>query len=244
MKGLVQIGAQAVAIAGLALGQTTTAGQGPITPVTQTASISGIVKSSATNAPLVGNTVTAYRTAPQTPVYRSQTTTASDGGFTLASLPAGTYRICVDGTKDVHLDPCTWATAAPTVTVTDGQHTTGSVVALSKGTTLSIQVNYPQKLLQAMPGDPGPGHIFLALLPQTSAPIPIPLVQSDATTLKQQIVIPPDTSFRVLACSKEVTLTDPSQKAVADSGGSFTVSIPSAATQPTPIILQVTGRKP
>jgi hypothetical protein len=243
MKG---IATGVLALVGLAsgFGQTGTGGQGPITPLTQTASISGTVKSSATNGPLAGNTVTAYRTAPQTPVYRSQTTTAADGSFTVASLPAGTYRICVDGTKDVHLDPCTWAANPTTVTVTDGQHAAGNVVPLAKGTTLTVQVNDPQKFLQARTGDPGPGHIFLALLPPKSAPIPIPLVQSDATTMKQQIVIPPDTSFQVLVYSKEVSLMDPTQRAVADTGGAFTVSIPSAAAQSAPIVLQVTGRKP
>src|SRR5579885_1937086 len=86
----------------------------------------------------------------------------------------------------------------PLPSVTDGQHAAGNVVPLAKGTTLTVQVNDPQKFLQARTGDPGPGHIFLALLPPKSAPIPIPLVQSDATTMKQQIVIPPDTSFQVL----------------------------------------------
>ncbi len=228
--------------AGICFGQN--GGQGPITPLVQTASISGILKSAATNNPLAGNMVTAYRVSPQTPVYRAQTTTGVDGSFQLASLPAGTYRICADGTKDTHLDPCTWADTPQTVTVADGQQSAANVVAIAKGTTLVVQINDPQKFLQARAGDPGPGHIFLALLPPKSAPIPIAVVQSDATTLRQQIVIPADTSFKVLVYSKEVSLTDPGQKPVPDAGGSFTISIPSTATQPPPIILQVTGRKP
>ena len=83
-----------------------------------------------------------------------------------------------------------------------------------------------------------------ALLPQKSAPMPIPPEETACETMKQQVVIPPDTAFTVLVYSKEVTLTDPGLKAVADAGGSFTVSVRSAAAQPAPFVLQVTGRKP
>jgi hypothetical protein len=241
MKNIVVIIVAAASISVPALGQTGNGGQGPIIPVTQTAGISGMLKSGATNAALSGETVTVYRSS--TPVYRAQTTTGIDGSFTIPSLPSGTYRICVDATKDQHLDPCSWNDNPPSITVADGQASAGNVITVAKGAKLTITVVDPHQYLQARTGDLGPGHVFLALVTSKGAPIPIPLVQMSGNTLQQQLVIPADTSFQVLAFSKEVTLADPNQKPVPASGGIFSVSVSSNASQTAPVILQVTGRR-
>jgi hypothetical protein len=229
-----------VLAAGLAA-QSTNFGQGPITPAVATASISGSLKSSATLGALHGNTITAYRTSPQSPVYRVVGQSAADGTFQISGLPAGTYALCVDGTKDTHLDPCSWGGTPVSVTVADGQKVTGVSLSLIKGVTLKVNINDSGQFLKQRAGEIGPPQVFVAVLPPKGAPAP--LSPSDTGNGRQfQMVVPGDTPLTVLVYSKEVTLTDGNQKGVPAAGGTTSVTVASSAASPAPLVFQVTGR--
>jgi hypothetical protein len=114
-------------------------GQGPVTPLTQTAVIAGTVVSETKDARLSGAIVTAYRRSPETPVYRSQSTTDANGAFSLGSLPAGTYNICVQVPGSNYLDPCTWTTSPTSVVVADGKTVGGNTIRLISGGILKVR---------------------------------------------------------------------------------------------------------
>jgi hypothetical protein len=217
-------------------------GQGPITPTVATATVSGAVKSSANLAALSGATITALRTSPQFPLYRVQAQSAANGTFQITGMPAGTYALCVDATKDIHLDPCAWSGTPATVTVADGQNVTGVSLSLIKGSTLQVNINDPGQFLQIRPGEIGPPHVLVAVMPQKGPPVPLGMVSATATGQQYQVVIPGNTAYTLLVYSKEVYLTDSSQKAVPATGGTATVTVPSSAASPVPVVYQVTGR--
>jgi hypothetical protein len=74
---------------------------------------------------------------------------ASDpsGAFSVGNLPPGQYIACAEAPIQGLLDPCLWATSAPTFTVTAGQSTSAVNVVLARGAILPIHIDDPMALL-------------------------------------------------------------------------------------------------
>ncbi len=218
--------------------------QASMAAVTQTAIISGTVLSDATGAPLGGAIVTAYRKKPQTPLYLSQGRADAKGAFSLASLPAGTYSLCVQAPSGAYLDPCSWSDTPTSVTIADGQTSSGNTIRIQAAATLHVRVDDPGQSLKQQSNGAGRAHVLVLLIKSDGMAIPMPLTTSDATGLDHQLAVPFDTKLKILMYSKEAKMNDPDQKPVAAQGSPCDVTIPSNGPQSIEVKFTVTGRNP
>jgi hypothetical protein len=76
----------------------------------------------------------------------------SSGAFSVRNLPPGQYIACAEAPTQGLLDPCLWASSAPTFTVTTGQSTTAVNVVLARGAILPIHIDDPMALLTPAAG--------------------------------------------------------------------------------------------
>jgi hypothetical protein len=77
------------------------------------------------------------------------TTSKTDAnGRYFASVPPGSYVVCVYDPAPKLLNPCTWSTQAPAFETSNSQAVVTRDVVLAKGAVLSVWVDDPQKLLK------------------------------------------------------------------------------------------------
>jgi len=140
----------------------------------QTGQISGKVVED-TGLPISGATVYYYNLGPAglasshgnpasgaAVTVRSSVQSGADGGFLIADLPVGTYRLCAAGVTQTHLPTCQWTAAPIEMTVAQGQSVTGANFVVVNGTLLDFNVQ-----------DPGGLVVDLADLPTVNGRIPI-----------------------------------------------------------------------
>jgi hypothetical protein len=82
------------------------------------------------------------RVVGQTP-FDHQFASKGDGSFSLASVPAGKYEICVEAPQENVVDPCVWSLLPQTVTVSGSAPVTGVAVQVQTGYRLQIRSTTP-----------------------------------------------------------------------------------------------------
>jgi hypothetical protein len=72
---------------------------------------------------------------------------SSQGLFSVGALSPGEYIVCAEVSTPGLLDPCHWATSAPTVTVAAGETTAGVTVTMAVGAVVPIHIGDPLAML-------------------------------------------------------------------------------------------------
>ncbi|HUO27904.1 MAG TPA: carboxypeptidase-like regulatory domain-containing protein [Bryobacteraceae bacterium] len=182
--------------------------------------------------------------APGEAVVRGATTTAADGTFAVASLPAGDYLLCADVPSTAYLDPCRW-TQPVRVALSAGGIST-QTVALALGVFLRVRVNDPAGLLpKVIDGPWTPRKLLVGVSYANGAYQGATKTGVDSAGSDYQLVIPASTPFHLWLFSRDVTLVDAAGSAVDVSGSqipfqaapgqdqvfTYTVSGPAAAVR-------------
>jgi hypothetical protein len=150
--------------------------------------------------------------------------TAANGVFTIANLPAGTYTLCGRPKSPGYLDPCTWSTDPPKVSVTAGQATANTKLVLAKGAVIDVRVNDPLQVLgaAALPNATGALVLLEAMTPR--GPLePLVISAKDTLGTDYQTTIPFNTQTAIAVTGNQVKLTDSAGIVINLGGPSITV---------------------
>jgi hypothetical protein len=165
--------------------------------------------------------------------------TAADGAFNITNLAPGIYTLCGRPKSRGYLDPCTWSTDPPKVSVTAGQATANTKLVLSKGAVIDVRVNDPLRALGAitLPNAAGPLVLLEAMTPR--GPLePLVMATKDALGIVYQTTIPFSTPTAISVTGNQVKITDSAGKVINLGGPSITVQR-GPNDPPTAITLQV-----
>jgi hypothetical protein len=166
-------------------------------------------------------------------------TVDGNGAFHADGLAPGQYIACAETTSPGYLDPCHWATSAPTFTVIAGQTTSGISIVMPKGSVLHIHVDDPQQLLKPVTGPVDLDFQIHVVTPKGLHYI-APLQSSTAVARDHAITVPFSTPVNLRVLAAHFTVNDQTGKSFAAQGA--TVNAP-AGTTPATIALTVTGKK-
>jgi hypothetical protein len=181
-------------------------------------SIQGTVTDARTNKPVSGVLVIARAMPGSSTVQTAKT--AVDGGFLLSDLPASTYSLCMKRVEDAYLDPCEWGQKATSVTLAQGQKSSGTRLALTTGSLVKIRIDDTDQLLfkkskagflpDLSVGIFGPNGIFY----------PAHMVNRDIRGIDLQIAVPFNTPLSLSVNSRAATLVDSAGSTLAKGGAS------------------------
>jgi hypothetical protein len=208
-----------------------------------TGGIQGQVTLSNNKAPLAGATVTAYRISPAPKVSATATTTAN-GSFAVSGLATGQYGICVMSANSSLVDPCNWLDLQTTVSVANGNTSSGVTISIQTSSPLTVRVNDAAQYLSQMPTDPAPPHVLVGAFDSKNKFHPAVEIQKDSSGISYQLTIPNDLPVRMLVYSGQVQLTNAqkSNAAVPAQGFSQMVVQPSNQPQLPTFTFSATGR--
>jgi hypothetical protein len=182
-----------------------------------------------------GNPVTdAIVTANAGTVEASGAKTTSDGGFHLAGLAPGSFRICVQAPGTTLLNPCDWPSLIPTiVNLVDGQSLSLPSIKLQSGYPLQIRVNDAVGAMAANEGKKSGAHLLVGLWLNTGLFMPLSTLTIDPKGRYYGLVIPFATPLQLTLWSKDFVLSSASGQG---SGGSFslTLNVPPGGTVAAP----------
>ena len=180
----------------------------------QTSKLQGVVNDDSGNSPS-GIYVVATLLSPSD--HRTfTTTTAANGAYSLANLPAGNYSICVQAPGGGHLNNCHWG-APVNVTLAAAQTLTRNL-SVTQGALFQLRLADPNKLIS--PTDDLMVGVFL---PQGFTPMR--LAASDPTGRSYDLAVPLKTSIRLNIISTHLQIADDKAKGLGSAN-----SITSAAT--------------
>jgi hypothetical protein len=214
---------------GMLLGMSASFGQSP--------SLTGQLQGSVTTSsgkPVAGAKI-AIRVRPSMigesfQVFNADTTTASDGTFSVSAVPKGKYAICAYTTGMNLLDICAWE-SEPTVTVAGGQAVVAPAIVLKPSVDLVVQVNDPSGLIVPQ-GTTPTGQLRIAIRSPLGAIVPVPLASSTGTQVNYRLAVPPDTDLDLIVFSHGFNLSTQAGTAVPnDTAAVQQINIPASAGQ-------------
>jgi hypothetical protein len=205
------------------------------------ASIQGTVTDAARNKPVPGAAVSAIR-AGLPPFIRAVRTNLS-GSFTISSLPAGAYKLCVQVPGTVYLATCAWNTAAPALTLAAGQASTGNVLRIASGSFLNVRIQDTAGLAAQKLASGYLPNITIGVTGPTGLFLPARLLFRDGTGASYQVAVPFDTSLRLTVSSAHLRLADTNGGVPQNAAMQPFVYSSTAATPPR-FTYTVTGRQP
>ncbi|MBY0507040.1 MAG: hypothetical protein K2X03_24195 [Bryobacteraceae bacterium] len=187
--------------------------------------------------------VTAMRTNPATPLAMASIALAKDGSFSLTSLPAGTYQICLTSAEGDFVDPCVWGLAPPTAVVGVNQKLAAQRYSLVKGARLKVRLDDPNGFLQARTGDAAPPHVLIGVINSIGALLPLTPSQTSRTGIDYEMVVPIGSPLKYAVFSQTAAIQDDSRQAIPAAGLFRDLVVPAGPAAAPAIRLIVSGRK-
>ena len=156
-------------------------------------------------------------------------TVDSHGRFT-AFLPPGNYVACGQTKTQGFLDPCHFASSAPTFTVVKGQIVSGVKVVLAQGAVLPIHIADPNGLLTAVTGSVA-SDCRVQMVTSKGYRYEAVVQAQSATGRDYAITVPFGASVTLQVISPNLTVNDGSSGAPVSAAGK-SVAAPIAASAP------------
>jgi len=169
----------------------------------------------------------------------ASTVTNSQGQFA-AFLPPGNYVACAASSTQGNLDPCHWATSAPTFTVSKSQVVSGVKVAMAAGAVLTIQINDPNQLLAPVSGPTSP-DCRVQVVTGKGRRYEAAIANSTSTGRNHVITVPFGSTYTIQVISPSLAINDSSGKPATSAGASLTTP---ANGNPPVVSFAVSGAKP
>ena len=176
--------------------------------------------------------------------FRANTITGTDGSFTFTGVPAGTFTICVQVPGSVYLNPCTWASSVPSVTLTVGQRASAGIIRLDEGRLLKVRLNDASRVLQADEGKVPGAKVMIGVWTLEGLFVPMRVRTQGATGRDLEIPVPVGRLLQLSVSSKHFDLRDEDNAAI-DATQGVSLPVQASATAASRIYtFNVTGRRP
>ncbi len=144
---------------------------------------------------------------PFTP-FTATAASGADGSFTMAGLPAGTYRLCAEHRAAGMLNPCLWSDEPILAAVAEGQTTQGRDIRMAKGAVLTVRLNDPRGLLSRYLGKTPGAHILVGIGRGTAPFMAATPSAADDTGRELTLLVPVDTPLQASVFSSFFSLAD------------------------------------
>jgi hypothetical protein len=175
--------------------------------------------------------------------FQANTLTGADGSFSFTGVPVGAFTICVQVPGSAYLNPCTWSSTAPTVTLTAGRGASTGRIRLDEGQLLKVKLNDANRVLQADEGRVPGAQVLIGIWTPTGLFIPMRVRTKGATSRNLEIPIPIGRPLQLSVTSGYFDLTD-ENNAKLDATGGVSLPVQASATAALRVYtFNVAGRK-
>jgi hypothetical protein len=160
-------------------------------------------------------------------------TSATDGTFTLTSIPAGTFVICAQLPGSDFLNPCLWSSTSPKTVVNGGQTVNLPVIQLRKGAHFRVSLNDDDGALAANHAKTPGADLLIGIWSPSGQFVRLPALTKDASGWELDLAVPYDTPLPFHLNSKYFSLAAEGGASVdAVQGLKMTIKIPAGTTVP------------
>jgi hypothetical protein len=154
----------------------------------------------------------------------------SQGIYSVSGLSAGQYVVCAEVSTPGLLDPCHWATSAPSVTVASGETTAGVTVTMAAGAVVPIHIGDPLALLTPISESQTNFDLQVHAITSKGLHYIATTQGSSATGRDLAITIPFGVAITLQVRSLHLIVNDQTGNPVASAGAS--ISVPSGTAPP------------
>jgi len=171
-------------------------------------SLGGRVVDAQTGDAVAGATVLAIRDTSEPvkggPEFQTATTT-DDGSYSIADLPNGSYRICVQSAE--HLDPCAGRPEAYVRTQIGGKSASLNL-SLQKAAVIRVSVEDPSANLQAKEGKQEGAHLLIGIVDESGLFQTFTLASTSPTHRVYEGRVRPGSSARLIVHAEQFSLAN------------------------------------
>lgn len=148
-----------------------------------------------------------------------------DGSFSITSLPAGTYTLCVASPVADYLDSCLWSDSPSRVDVGRNQLARGIRLVVDLGVKLTLRVDDPGRRLARVGNAAGAGSFRAGVIRENGLFVPLRMTNSDANGEVYELLVPPGQTHHLSIDSKAVRFNDASGRRLDRGRASIAVQI-------------------
>lgn len=177
---------------------------------------------------------------PGVPFVRSATT-GPDGSFRLDKLPPGMYALCVQLSESEWLSSCTWG-RQPVVAEATEPGSDPITIALRKGAAISVQIEDIDGALARHEEKTAGAHLLVGVGGDDLLFRPAPLATAGGATRLYRVLVPFDTSIKLVVGSTLFRLADESGAPIESMTKVMPVRVATGQVLP-PVRLLVTGTR-
>jgi hypothetical protein len=192
-----------------------------------------------------GGMIGLYRLTPFPPGKPRKTewsaTSGAGGAFVFDRVYEGRYRLCVQVSRTVWLNPCEWGFDPSIISLSRNQPSVNITLTLKKGAIVPIRIIDAGQQLARHEGKTPGAHLFVGLSDDALVYRPALVTAQDAGGRDQQIVIPFDTPVKVVAFSSFFHISDAAGLPLSRTRATKISVIVPSGRKPDPINLIVTG---
>jgi hypothetical protein len=200
------------------------------------------VTDASNNKPIVGAVVTAVGAAPY--VFSQSAQTSTDGNYQIKNAPAGTFSVCAHVLDDRYLNSCNWGSTPLTLTLTNGQQSTGNQLTLKVGSILTVRIQDPGQLLSEKTKNGNDPDLVLGVFDQHGLFYPAHQADKDAAGTDYQLTIPLSTLVTFSIASQSLKLADSNGVQLPNSSNQQGVPRATADSTSTNLVYTITGPRP
>ena len=160
----------------------------------------------------------------------------SDGSFSIPSLAAADYEICIHYRAGGYIDPCQWPTLKLSYTQ-PAQNTSGLQLAAPRGSILLVYIVDPQGVIDASPT----GQMIVGVTSQGGMFYPMQPVSKDHTRKVYTFTVPFGLPVSVFLAAPHLKIQDERGTILAAAGGSVPV-LQAAGSASRTIVFTVVGQ--
>jgi hypothetical protein len=173
--------------------------------------------------------------------YSAWAQSGPDGSFSIPNLPAGSYRVCAQGSSSELIEPCAWEAAPKTLPVAAGQAVAAPAIVLYKGYRLQLHIDDPGGLLAKYEGATAAARLFTGVYTPAGLFFPATAAAKTLNAQDHSVLVPYGTPVRIGISSGFFSVGDETGKPLAQMPGAGPVIQVAKGSVAAPVRFTITG---